>query len=69
MGARDRYTVAIKCSKCGQEGSLHLSEDDHPYITDPCLSVGGVQGNFNAAKHGLSDVQVTCKECEHVFVV
>lgn len=67
MAARDRYSVGVKCPKCGLEGTLHLSEDDHPYMSNPHRSVDRVDGDFQASVARGVDVNVECGKCGEHF--
>lgn len=67
MAARDRFEVAIACPECKQEGRLHLSEDDHPYIRAPHREVDGVDGAFNAEATDGHKVKLTCTLCNTKF--
>lgn len=45
MSARDRYSIALKCSYCGSQGSADLSENDHPYAP-PETRLDAIHGGF-----------------------
>ena len=68
MAARDRYTSRIKCPKCKEEGVLHISEDDYPFMKKLHRDVDKVEGNFCAAMHGEFKIKVTCKACGEEFI-
>lgn len=68
MAARDRYTSKIKCPKCAEEGVLHISEDDYPFMKKLHRAVDKVEGNFNAAMHGEFEIKITCKACGEGFI-
>ena len=67
MAARDRYSYEISCPSCKQLGSLHVSEEDHPYITNPERTVDNIEGEFSATVEGGIKVLVTCLKCRTIF--
>jgi len=67
MAARDRYSYEISCPQCGESGTLHVSEADHPYITSPDKEIDRVVGNFNASVSNAVTIHVTCKTCGTAF--
>lgn len=67
MSARDRFTSKVVCPKCGQEGALHLSEDDHPYMRNPHREVDEIEGKFKASVSNGVKVSVECIECGEKF--
>lgn len=66
MAARDRYSVALKCPKCGKTGDTQVSEDDHPWIRDPHFSVDELSIGFTVTKLGrtLVDTEISCNDCQ-----
>jgi hypothetical protein len=68
MAARDRYTSKVVCPKCGQEGVLHISEDDHPYMRNPHRAVDEIEGEFKAAVTKGVQIAVICTMCSAKFV-
>lgn len=67
MAARDRYRSIIKCPNCGQNGILHISEDDHPYIRNPHREIDEIEGSFDASVYDGREIKVTCKDCNVNF--
>ena len=67
MEARDRYTSRIKCPKCTEEGVLHISENDYPFMKKLRRDVDKVEGNFIATMHGEFEIKITCKTCGEGF--
>ena len=68
MAARDRYTSQINCQNCGQQGILHISEDDHSYMRDTNRKIDEIEGNFHASLKDNFAIQVTCKNCNATFL-
>ena len=68
MAARDRFTSKVICPKCGQEGVLHISEDDHPYMRSPNREIDGIDGEFRASVREGIEVSVVCVKCESSFI-
>jgi hypothetical protein len=67
MAARDRYTTNITCPDCQQKGKLHLSEDDHPYMTNPHRTVDQIEGDFGAVVKDGIKVLLRCNKCNSSF--
>lgn len=53
MAARDRYTLTLKCPKCGASGVAEVSEDDHPYMRDPGFQVDELPEGFAMVKESV----------------
>lgn len=68
MASRDRYTTKIKCPKCSGEGFLHISEDDYPFMKKLHRAVDKIEGDFTAAMHGESEIEILCKSCGESFI-
>lgn len=68
MAARDRYTREIECPNCHEKGTLHISEDDHPYMKKPHRDVDQVVGQFSAKMHDELKIAVQCKACGNEFI-
>jgi hypothetical protein len=68
MAARDRFTLHLKCPKCGWEGIAQVSEDDHPYMRDPGFAVDEYPDGFSEASRSVyrHKTEVRCK-CGEVF--
>lgn len=69
MAARDRYTLKIKCPKCHEEGVIHISEDDYPFMKKLHRAVDKVEGMFIAGMNGEYDIQIICQSCKKEFVI
>lgn len=67
MASRDRYSSKIKCPKCTEEGLLHISEDDYPFMKNLHRAVDKVDGNFHATMSGEFEIKITCKACGEEF--
>lgn len=67
MAARDSYSYDVKCPKCGQLGTFHVSEDDHPYMKNPHRSIDKIDGNFSASVKDGVKVNAVCKNCDMEF--
>ena len=63
MAARDRYEVAVKCSACNNEGILHISENDYPFMKKLDTKIDSVEGNISARIEGDCDIKVKCGAC------
>jgi predicted small lipoprotein YifL len=63
MAARDRYTSRVICPGCGQEGVLHISEDDYPFMSHVNRAVDKVEGKFHAEAPDGVHVVVSCAAC------
>lgn len=68
MAARDRYQTDVKCPNCGENGTLYISEDDHPYMKKLHRQIDKVEGKFEAVMTNDSDADITCNVCGHHFV-
>lgn len=68
MAAREQVTYGLECSKCGQKGEVHCTENDHPYMTSVDIAVKRVTGDFDVTKHSDSDLAVTCRHCHTKYV-
>jgi DNA-directed RNA polymerase subunit RPC12/RpoP len=69
MAARESVTYGIKCPSCQQEGSVRVTENNHPYMTSTDIKVRSVVGDFDVVEHGDKDVAITCKKCSHHHVM
>ena len=69
MAARDRYTRDINCPNCKEKGTLHISEDDYPFMRNLHRSVDGVDGGFIARMHDGFKIAVSCNKCGEEFIV
>lgn len=67
MAARDRYSYDVTCPKCGQVGTFHVSEDDHPYMKNPHRTVDEIEGNFTATVKDGVEVTAFCANCKENF--
>jgi hypothetical protein len=68
MAARDRWTLDLKCPKCGGAGVAKVSENDHPYMRDPGFNVDELPPGFalRRCSNYRHETQVECK-CGRVF--
>ena len=67
MAARDRFTSEVVCPQCGQEGVLHLSEEDHGYTRGHHREVDRIEGEFQASMIDGVKVSLVCKKCGAKF--
>ena len=67
MAARDRYKSDVKCPNCGEQGTLHISEDDHLYMKKLHRAIDKVEGKFEAVMINDADANITCSVCGHQF--
>jgi hypothetical protein len=67
MAAKDRFPVGIKCPTCTQKGTLHLSENDYPFMRKVGREVDGVDGDFKAEMYGDLKVLIKCGKCGDDF--
>lgn len=66
--ARERYNASIKCSNCGQEGILRVSENDYAFMRRLDRNVKVTDGSFEAIMANDSDATVKCLECNNKFI-
>lgn len=68
MAARDRYTLDLKCPKCGRTGFANVSEDDYPFMRSLRFSVDAISPGFRVQKEGKSalDTVIVCAGCGEV---
>ena len=68
MAARDRFTIDVKCPKCGVKETVRVSEDDYPFMRSPGFSVDSTPANFTYKQTGdsMSQTTFTCKQCNVV---
>jgi uncharacterized Zn finger protein (UPF0148 family) len=66
MPARDHYTLAVKCPKCGVKGTAKVSEDDHhPWMRDLGFQVDELPPGFRLGKKSVyrKQTEVFCAVC------
>lgn len=65
MAARDRWNYDVTCPKCGNSGTVHVSEDDHPWMRDPHFSVDEVPPGFQVLETGRNAMTtvIGCVAC------
>jgi hypothetical protein len=68
MAARDRYTISLRCPKCGKAGEANASEDDYPFMRKLHFSIDGVSDGFALTKLGENALttEISCIECGEV---
>jgi hypothetical protein len=66
MAARDRFTISLKCPKCGRTGEAQVSEDDYPFMRSPRFSVDSLPDGFEVKKHAATRVEteIICSTCK-----
>ena len=67
MSTREQFSYFITCIRCGNEGELHISEDDYPFMRNPNRAVEEVEGEFTAEVIDGQTVQVTCQLCNLTY--
>lgn len=68
MAARETVRYGLGCEACGQEGTVIVTENDHPFMSSVDLRVKRVEGEFTAKEHGDSKIAVTCLKCNAQYV-
>ena len=66
MSARERYSFEIECPKCSHKGTVHVSEDDHPYMTKLHRKIDEVKGEF-LVQMDKAGYAITCTKCQTAF--
>ncbi len=55
MGARDRWTISIKCSVCGNTGNVEVSQEDGwAFVRDQSTSIDHMPKGFSLKKDAVS---------------
>ena len=67
--ARETYTRGIECPNCQEKGTLHISENDYPFMRKLGREVDSVDGPFSASMHDESKIAAVCKACGTEFIV
>ena len=63
MAARDRYSLALKCPKCGATGTVDLSEDDHPWVKKLNREVDAITPGFKTETL-MPTYTARCEKCD-----
>ncbi len=65
MAARDRWTENVECPICGASGTVHWSEDDHPWVRGDFNRSGRAPKGFLIVQEGSnsSSQRVYCENC------
>lgn len=63
MSSRDRYECNIVCDKCGEKGTVEISEDDYQFTKDFHRRIENVVGLFSVTLDTKGDILVACKKC------
>ena len=66
MAARNKNSVDLECPDCGKIGTLSVSEDDGPHMSELRFSVDGITEGFTVSEKGqhLAETQVVCNDCK-----
>lgn len=67
MASRDRFEWKIICPKCSNEGTLHVSENDYPFMKKLDRHIDSIEGNFKAEMRSDFDANVICGNCGEIF--
>ena len=65
MSARDRFTLSLKCPKCGRTGVAAVAEDDHPHMRDPGFRIDDLPPGFRVGNETFyrHETEVFCTAC------
>ena len=68
MAARDRYSLSLRCPKCGKTGEAQVSEDDYPFMKKLHFTVDLVPEGFKVTKLGenAASTEISCVACGEV---
>jgi len=66
MAARDKWSVNLKCPKCGRVGEISFSEEDHSYVRKDTVRIEAMTPGFNVRTFGGAHGQtlVECSDCK-----
>jgi len=67
MASRDHFYYDFTCSKCGENGRIHWSENDHPFMKHIDRRLEKLDGNFSGSMIDENDALITCKSCGNKF--
>jgi hypothetical protein len=67
MASRDRYEKKIKCPKCDEMGTLHISENDYPFMKKLGRDVDLVEGRFKVEMVEDFCINLVCGNCGESF--
>ena len=69
MAARDRFTLTIKCPKCGVSGVAQVSEDDYAFMRSPRFRIDDLPKPFVETKSSdlRQETEVMCTDCRVSF--
>jgi hypothetical protein len=69
MAARDRFTLVLKCPKCGVSGVANVSEDDYPFMRSPRFAIDDMPKAFVETKSSdrRQETEVMCRDCKVPF--
>ena len=65
MAIRDRFEIALACSKCGTAGIAQASETDHAVRPHPDFQIDDLPDGFTIVKHARyrHETKVACENC------
>lgn len=65
MAIRDRFEIALACSKCGAAGIARASENDDPNRPHPDFRIDELPDGFTIVKHARNrhETKVACEDC------
>ena len=68
MAARDRFTVDLRCPKCGRSGIANASEDDYPFMRSPRFVDDELPDGFEGSGRAKTRAETMLKcECGEQF--
>lgn len=67
--SRDRFTIDLKCPKCGKPGTAEVSEDDYPFMRSPGFRIDQIPDGFVETRYSDRRVEtfVKCIICNVEF--
>jgi len=65
MFDRDRWTLDLHCSHCGNVGTADVAEGDYPFLQNPEFSVERIDGAFSVHRLGQTalETEFKCERC------
>jgi hypothetical protein len=69
METRDRFDIALECSKCAALGTAQASEDDRAFTHHPDFRIDEFPPGFTLAKRARTrhETKVVCENCGNII--
>jgi predicted RNA-binding Zn-ribbon protein involved in translation (DUF1610 family) len=67
MASRDHFYYDFICPQCGENGRIHWSENDYPFMKHHDRRLEKLEGNFSGSMLDEKDALITCKSCGNKF--